>query len=251
MTVSVLRPRKSNFTRPAFSTSSLSNWVTMLARRRPRKHGHVLPQRLIADHDAGGVHAGVAVQALERLREVEQLAVAAGSRRRAALSSRLLLDRLARSAAHLPWTGSGTSFATLSASANGIVHRARDVADHAERALIWCIVTIWPTLSLPYFSGDVLDDLVAPVHAEVDVEVRHADALGVQEALEQQLVLDRIDVGDAHRVRDQRAGARAAARADRDAVLLGVADEVPDDQEVARELHLLDDAELERAAAPR
>ena len=50
-------------------------------------------------------------------------------------------------------------------------------------------------------------------------------------------------------VRDERAGARAAARPDRDAVLLGVADEVPDDEEVARELHLLDDAELERAAA--
>ncbi len=29
MTVRVLRPRKSNFTRPAFSTMSLSYWVTM------------------------------------------------------------------------------------------------------------------------------------------------------------------------------------------------------------------------------
>ena len=47
-------------------------------------------------------------------------------------------------------------------------------------------------------------------------------------------------------VRDQRAGARTAARTDGDAVVLGVADEVPDDQEVAREVHLLDDAQLQR-----
>ena len=48
--------------------------------------------------------------------------------------------------------------------------------------------------------GDVVDDLAAAVHAEVDVDVGQADALGIEEALEQQLVLQRIDVGDAERV---------------------------------------------------
>ena len=147
----------------------------------------------------------------------------------------------------LPCTGSGTNFATLSASAKGIA-MARAMSRTPERALIWCIVTIWPTLFLPYFSRDVLDDLVAPVHAEVDVEVRHADALGVEEALEEQLVGDRIDVRDAQAVGDERARARAAARPDGDAVVLGVADEVPHDEEVAREVHLRDDAELELEA---
>jgi hypothetical protein len=84
----------------------------------------------------------------------------------------------------------------------------------------------------------------APVHAEVDVEVRHRHALGVEEALEQQLELERIDIGDPQRPRDHRAGARAAARPDRDPVLLGPVDEVPDDQEVPREAHLLDHREL-------
>ena len=88
------------------------------------------------------------------------------------------------------------------------------------------------------------DDLVALVHAEVDVEVRHAHALRIEEALEEQVVRDGIEVGDPHRVRDDRAGARAAPRADRDAALLGVPDEVPDDEEVAGEVHLRDDVEL-------
>ena len=83
--------------------------------------------------------------------------------------------------------------------------------------------------------GDVAHDAVAPLDREVDVDVRHRHALGVQEALEQQVVGERVDLGDVERVGDDRAGGRAAPRADRDAGVLGVLDEVPDDQEVARE----------------
>ena len=81
--------------------------------------------------------------------------------------------------------------------------------------------------------GDVADDLAAPALVEVDVEVGHRDAVGVEEALEDQAVLERVEVGDPHRVGDHRAGAGAAARADPDAVVLGPVDEVGDDEEVA------------------
>ena len=46
-------------------------------------------------------------------------------------------------------------------------------------------------------AAHVIDHLLAFAEAEVDVDVRHADALRVEEALEQQVVLQRIDVGDA------------------------------------------------------
>ena len=59
----------------------------------------------------------------------------------------------------------------------------------------------------------VADHLVAALEAEVDVDVGHRPALGVQEALEEQVVLDRVEVGDAERPGDQAAGRRAAARA--------------------------------------
>ena len=61
--------------------------------------------------------------------------------------------------------------------------------------------------------GDVADHLVAPLHAEVDVDVGHADPLGIQEALEDDVVLDRIDAGNAERPRREAARRRAAARA--------------------------------------
>ena len=47
-------------------------------------------------------------------------------------------------------------------------------------------------------------------------------------------MLDRVEVGDAQRVRDQAAGRRAAPGPDGDALLLRPVDEVGDDQEVAR-----------------
>src|SRR6185436_18297484 len=93
-------------------------------------------------------------------------------------------------------------------------------------------------------ARDVLDHFATAVFAEVDVDVRGADALFVQEALEDQVALDRVDVGDAHGVGHEAAGRRAAARAHRDALLARVADEVPDDEEVAREADAPDDADL-------
>ena len=91
----------------------------------------------------------------------------------------------------------------------------------------------------------VADHLVAAHEAEVDVDVGHLLALGVEKALEEEPVLDGVEVGDAQRVGDQAAGGRAAPRADRDALGLRPVDEVGDDQEVAREAHGSDDAELE------
>ena len=90
----------------------------------------------------------------------------------------------------------------------------------------------------------VADHLAAPALVEVHVDVGHRDALGVEEPLEDQLVLDRVEVGDAQDVGDQRAGRRPAAGAAPDADRLGVLDEVGGDQEVAGEAHLDDDAEL-------
>ena len=94
------------------------------------------------------------------------------------------------------------------------------------------------------FLRDVVDDFAAAVHAEIDVDIGHGHALGIQEALEEQLVLQRIDIGDAERVGDQRSGGRSAAWAYRNAVFLGVADEVPDDEEISGKLHLLNDGEF-------
>src|SRR5207247_1223815 len=60
------------------------------------------------------------------------------------------------------------------------------------------------------FLGHVADHLLAPFDGEVAVDVRHRDAPDVQEPLEDQPVLERVEVRDPEGVRDQASG-RAAA----------------------------------------
>ena len=96
---------------------------------------------------------------------------------------------------------------------------------------------------LAVLAPDVGDDLLAPAVLEVDVDVGHRHPVGVEEALERELVEDRVDRRDAQRVGHDRA--RRAPPAGRlDALLAGERDEVGDDQEVARVAHREDDAEL-------
>src|SRR5690606_29108585 len=69
-------------------------------------------------------------------------------------------------------------------------------------------------------------------------------ALGVEEPLEDEVVGDGVEIGDAQAKRHQRPGAAAAAGTNGDATLLGKVDEVPDDEKVAGEAHFEDDPEL-------
>jgi hypothetical protein len=48
---------------------------------------------------------------------------------------------------------------------------------------------------LAVLLAHVVDHAVAAVLAEIDVEVGHRHALGIEEALEQQVVLERVEVG--------------------------------------------------------
>ena len=91
---------------------------------------------------------------------------------------------------------------------------------------------------------DVLNDLLPPADAEVDVDVRHGDPLRVQKPFEVEGVFHGIHVGDIHAVGHHGAGGGAPAGAHRDAPALGVADEVGDDEEVVHKPHLPDDPHL-------
>ena len=56
----------------------------------------------------------------------------------------------------------------------------------------------------PVFAGNVVNHLAPAVHAEINVNIGQGDALGIQEALKEQLVLEGVNVGDAHGVGHQR-----------------------------------------------
>ncbi len=90
---------------------------------------------------------------------------------------------------------------------------------------------------------DVLNRVLAQVGFDVDVDVRRPVARRGQEPLEQQLVGDRVDVGDAERVADRRVGRRAATLG-QDVVVPAEPGDVVHHQEVARKGQLLNDFQL-------
>jgi len=206
------------------------------------------------DQHPAGVHADVARQALELLRQLDQqphlvfFFDALGQQR-------LHLDRVlvfVVGGFGLRWVLQrhalarlvGDELADAVAKTVGEIEHAPDVADRGTRRqgakggdLAHRCEAV--------FALDVVDHTVAVGLAEVDVEVGHRHPLGVQEALEQQLVAQRVEVGDLQRVGHQRTGPGAAPRPDRAAVRLGPLDEVGDDQKVARKAHFDDGAELE------
>ena len=98
---------------------------------------------------------------------------------------------------------------------------------------------------------DVLNDALALIAArQIEIDVGPLAALLREKALEQQVHADRIDRGDAEAVADGAVGGRSAALHE-DVVLPAEIDDVPDDQEIAGELQLLDQIELAFDLRPR
>ena len=90
----------------------------------------------------------------------------------------------------------------------------------------------------------VLNHASAVVLAEVHVKVRHGHTFRIQKAFEQQVVRKRIQVGNTQAVSHQGTGTRTAARTHRTAVGLGPVNKVLHDEEVTREVHVLNDLDL-------
>jgi hypothetical protein len=90
---------------------------------------------------------------------------------------------------------------------------------------------------------DPLDDLLAPLVLEIDIDVRRLVAVGGDEALEYAGVDGGIDCGDAEAIAHGRVGGAAAALA-KNPFLSRLIHDLPDGQEIRRVLELSDDAEL-------
>ena len=211
----------------------------------------VLGERLPRDHHRGGVDAVLAPQALEAAGDVDHpLGVGIGVVQGAQLGGHLVAVVVPRDlleartqrrvpahdqrrhelgdlVADTPW---------VAEHAGRIAHRGTRL-DRRERHHLGHAV---PAVAL----GGVLDDLAPVPLVEVHVDVGHLLPARVQEALEDQVVPDRVDVHDAQAVRHARAGRAPPPRSDPDPPRPRVADEVPHHEEVGGEAHVLDDAEL-------
>ena len=206
------------------------------------------------DQHAAGMHADVARQAFEFARQLEQrahvffLAFALGQNRLGLHCINRLVILIAVRRRQLQRYGLarlvGDQLGDAVAKAVRKVERAAHIANHCARRhgaegddladRLFAVLVL-----------DIVDHAIAVALTKINVKVGHGHPLGVQKPLEQQVVLQRVQVGDAQRIGHQRAGTRSTAGAHRTAVVLGPVDEVTNNQEVAWESHVQDHIDLE------
>ena len=90
---------------------------------------------------------------------------------------------------------------------------------------------------------DILDDLLPSIGREIDVDIGHGVHPFTQKTLKEEVVAQRIHLGDLQEIGYQRVGRRTAALA-ADAALAGKTDNVPDDEKIAGQPHPLDDGQF-------
>ena len=213
--------------------------------------GEVVRQGLLGDHHGGGVDAVLAPEALESPGHVDDLAhVAVVSVHLAQVGGHLeavgvLLGLLEAGgkrgvAAHDQWRhrlGDPVAHAIRVSEHPGGIADGGPSLDLRERDDLGDMV---PAVAF----GRVADDLVPVAGIEVHVDVRHVAPARVQEALEQQVVPDGVQVGDLEGVGHGTTRSTAPAGADPDAPVPRVPDDVPGDEEVRGEAHVSDDLQL-------
>ena len=98
---------------------------------------------------------------------------------------------------------------------------------------------------------DVIDDLLPALVAEVYVKVGHGNTFRVEESFKDEVITNGVDVGDAHTVGCQTARAGTAPRSYRDATVLGIIDEIENDEVVVGIPHLGDNTDLVIQTVPQ
>ena len=93
----------------------------------------------------------------------------------------------------------------------------------------------------PVLFCHVIDNSSPPVHAKIDIDIRQRHALGIEKTLEEKSVLQRIQVSYPHTIGNQTACGRTTAGAYWNVVFPSVPDKIPNNQEVSRVLHSLND----------
>ena len=95
-----------------------------------------------------------------------------------------------------------------------------------------------------------MDDFLAPVRGDIDIDIRRAIALGSEKTLEQQSVKDRINRRDTEAVAHGGIRGRASPLA-QNPVCAAKLDDVVDDKKIAGKAELSDDAKLMIDLFPR
>ncbi len=226
----------------------ISNWVTVLMGVSSellvgRCKRQVLDQRFIRNDHPGGVRPGIADHPFHPGGGIDQLAQVVGGLV-GLLQLRKTLEVVGNNVPQRDGLGGNVrdDLGHPVHFGEGNIHHAAHIAQGGARPQR-AEGDDLGHLVLPVFIDGVIEHVRPAVVGEVQVDIGHRDAARVQEAFEEQFLLDGVHQGDIQRIGHDRTVGGAAGVVP-DALPGGIAAQVPNDQEVGIEAHLVDDAQL-------
>ena len=211
----------------------------------------VLGERIVGDHHGGSVDAVLTAQTLEALGDIDDPGdIGVGVDHVAKLARGLVAVEILRVLFEAVLQRGVPAHDQRRHRLRDLVANGVGVAEHTGRVAhggsgldLAEGHDLGDTVTAVHVSG-VADHVVAVAGVEVHVDVGHRHARRVEKALEEEVVLDRVEIGDPERVGHRTASGGAATGPDSDVVVAGVADEIPGDEEIRREPHVVDNAEF-------
>ena len=108
------------------------------------------------------------------------------------------------------------------------LHDAGDVANgHLPHHLTESDDVADATLTI--FISTIFDNFVATSILDIGINIRHRDTVGVQEALKEQIVFQRVELGNPEGISENRTGSRTTTRAVDDTLTFAPVNKVLDD----------------------
>ncbi len=211
----------------------------------PSGQGYKLIRRLRADHHSGGMHAGVAGQALQTTAHVYKF-VYLFLFPVQLVQLRVLLQGLVQSNIQIPRHQLGNAVHI----GIGKVHDPAHVPDHplGPQGTEGDDLHHFFRAVLP---AHIVDHVLPPVGAEINIDIRHGHPFRVQKALEQQTVADGVDVRDFQAVGHDTPRRAAPPGPHRDAVLFRVMYKIPHNEKIIHKTHTVDHIQFIIQAFPQ
>jgi len=199
---------------------------------------HPLVQGNVGDHHPRRMGGRMTIQTFQRLGIRQQL-----------LDPFVLLSLLLQTRFHFQGVGQGDIRDIGNHLGDGVhlsigdVHRPAHVPDyllgqHLAEGNDLCHIVA------SVFLRYIADDIVPTFLAEIDVDIRHAFAIGIQEPFEEKAVTDGIDPSDPDGIGHQTAGGGSSARSHGNAVASRVIYKIRHDEKIPGEAHGFDHGQL-------
>ena len=123
------------------------------------------------------------------------------------------------------------------------IHHTSHITDHATCCQRTKGYDLHHTVGT-VFAADILDHRLSALWFKVHVNIRHGYSLRIQETFKEQIIPDRVQLGDPKCIGNQASCGRTSSRTNHDIVVPGIFDKIPYDEKVIYISHIFDSRQL-------